>query len=362
MAKKKSKSLLHRDLAIGRVTLSQRALLAKHLSVMLSSGMTINESISIASASSRGKLRVVLARVLKSVETGYSLADALRAQPKIFSTLFVNAVDAGEQSGTLVENLQSISDELEREKELISKIRSSLFYPAVVMLAAIVLGFVLSFVILPQITPIFRGLDVDLPFTTRGLLWVAEQIERYGWRIGVVFFGAIIGFFVLVTRKFMRPITHWAMLHIPVLKGVVQASNLSRFARTFAMLLKSGLPVDESLTITSEVVTNFYYKRALKKVAANVRAGTRISDNLERHESLFPVLVSRMVHVGEESGKFEDTLFYLARFYTVQVDQATKTLSTAIEPVLLLVIGSIVAFLALSIITPIYEITGNVQG
>jgi type II secretory pathway component PulF len=151
-------------------------------------------------------------------------------------------------------------------------------------------------------------------------------------------------------------------LHLPIAKSITRNSNLARFAGNLGALLKSGLTIVEALDICAKTAPNFYYARALKQVSRGVIKGQKLSDNLAKHGDFFPAMAVRMVGVGEKSGKLEETLVYLAEFYDLEVDNATKNLSTIIEPALLILIGLAVGFLALSIITPIYNITGTVSG
>jgi len=357
----KKKTLMEREILIGRVSLTQKALFAKHLSIMLKAGLPITEALSIAQDSAVGKLKKTLGKILKSVEAGKSLSESFGRYPKVFSDFFVKSVYTGEKSGTLVENLENIAEQLEKEKNLISKIKGAMLYPIIILATVFVLGMVLAFLVLPKITPLFEGLKIDLPFTTRALIWFSHFIQDYSFYL---FFG-IIAFLIFMTwllrQKFIKPVTHWLFLNTPILKNIVRKANLARFCRTLAMLLKSGVNIDEALKIIRDTMGNYYYRSAIAKVSESIRKGTKLSENLSQFSNIFPIMLTRMVKVGEESGKFEETLFYLANLYEVEVDNSVKTLSTIIEPVLLIVIGLTVGFLALSIITPIYDITGGIK-
>jgi len=361
MVKQNKSKNLNKDISFGRVGLAQKALLAKHLSVMLKSGLTITESLSIALDSSSGSLRKTLQGVLKSVESGQPLSSSFERYPKVFSGLFISATHAGESSGTLGENLEHLAEQLEKDKELVAKIKGAMLYPIVVLIAAFFLGLAMAFLVLPKITPLFEGLKMDLPVTTRGLIWFSHFVQDYGTAL----FAGIVGFVIfmiwLVKQKFIHPVTHWLFLKVPIIKKISINANLVRFSRTLGTLLKSGLNIDEALVITKDTVGNYYYKKALESASARIGKGTKLSDNLEQYPKLFPKMTTRMVRVGEESGRLEETLLYLAGFYEVEVDTATKFLATAIEPILLIFIGLTVGFLALSIITPIYNITGNIR-
>ena len=356
------KNILEADINfdIGGVSTMQKALFAKHLALMLRSGIPISEALSIASSSSRGKMAAVLEKIRKSVESGRSLSAAFADFPGVFSDLFINVARIGEASGTLPENLEGISEQLKKERELISKIKTAMMYPVMVLSAAFVLGMVVSFAILPKITPLFEGLDIELPITTRILIAFSKIVQQNGIYLFVgIVLSVALGLW-LIRRKFMHPVTHWVMLNTPIVKNISKSSNLARFSRTLGTLLKSGVPIDEALDIARSSAGNYYYKKALVKVSVNTKKGVKLWKNLSQFESLFPPLLIRMIRVGEKTGNFEETLFYLADYYEQEVDNSTKTLSTAIEPAMLLGIGLVVGFLALSIITPIYNITGNI--
>lgn len=349
------------SIEIGRVTLTARALFAKHMAIMLRSGLTLVEALAIARDSARGKLRAVIEDVLAAVERGRTFSDALSDHPRAFPAIFVETVRAGEASGTLSENLDSTASELEKEREFAMKIKGAMMYPIIVFVAAFFLALGVAFFVLPKITPLFEGLRVSLPASTRALIWFSHFIEAYGT---FVFFGLVMFFAAaaaFLKSAFLRPFTHALLLRMPIVGPIARGSNIVRTTRTLALLLKSGLPVDEALRITRDSVINVRYKRALGDILERTAKGARLSDGIAEHSAVFPIIVARMVRVGEESGRFEETLFYLANFYESEVDSATKSLATTLEPVLLLLIGLIVGWLAIAIITPIYEITGNIR-
>lgn len=360
-AKKDSGGLFSKDIAIGGISLMQRALFAQHLAVMLKAGLNIVEALKITTTSVKGKMRVIVEAILKSVQAGHRLSAAFARYPKVFSGLFVGATYAGESSGTLDKSLTNIADQLRREQELVSKIRGAMLYPAVILIAAFVLGMAMTFFILPKIIPLFEGLGQDLPITTKALIWFAHMVQTYGIRLFVGIVAVVSGALWLSRQAFSRPVTHWLLLHLPIAKRIVSHSNLARFGLTLGTLLKSGLQIDEALIISKDTLSNYYYRNALQKVHERVNKGTPVSDNLLRYPNLFPQMFAKMIMVGERSGRLEESLFYLAEYYQLEVDNDTKSLSTMIEPILLLTIGVVVGFLALSIVTPIYNITSTVK-
>ena len=209
--------------------------------------------------------------------------------------------------------------------------------------------------------PLFEGLEIELPLTTQILIWFSHLIEDNG---GWLFLG-IIAFVILVIwlakQKFTQPATHWFLIKLPIIKKISRNTNIARFCGTLGTLLKGGLNIDEALEITQDTLGNYYYKQTVPTMTMHVAKGGKLSQGMTKFSHLYPKMVARMIQVGEKSGTVEASLFYLADYYENEVDTSTKSLSTSIEPVLLIVIGLAVAFLALSIITPIYQITGNVK-
>lgn len=359
--KKEKKSLFGADIAVGGINLTQKAVFAKHLAVMLKSGLNVVEALKIATTSVKGKFRSIVINILRSVQAGHRLSSALARYPKVFSGLFVGATYAGESSGTLDQALENIADQLKKEQELVSKVKGAMIYPVAILIVAGVLAIAMTFFVLPKITPLLEGLGEDIPATTRALIWFSSFVQSHGLSLFIGLVVTIVALVWVVKQKFAKPVVHLLILKAPIIKNISRNSNLTRFCLTLGILLKSGLQIDESLKIARDTLNNYYYKRALIKINDRVSKGTSLSENLDRYRSLFPPMMTKMVMVGERSGKLEETLLYLSDFYQLEVDNDTKSLSTIIEPVLLMSIGVVVGFLAISIITPIYNITGTVK-
>jgi type IV pilus assembly protein PilC len=362
MKKKTSKeNVLAHEISIGGVTLTQQALFAKHLAVAMRAGMTVVEALEVAQEASSGKLKRILLSVLESVRSGNPLADALARYPRAFPGLLQNVVRAGEASGSLEENLEHVAEQLEKEHALRSKVRGAMVYPVVILVATFVLGIGLTFGVLPKITPLFESLKVELPLSTRMLIAFSTFVQNNVWSSLIAITVTVVGLIWLFRQPFIRPVTHAMLLRIPIVKNIVINVNVARFSRTLGTLLRSGVPVTEALTITGDTIENLYYRRAVASITKRVSRGSKLASNLRRHATLFPMMATRMIQVGEGSGKLDETLLYLASFHEGEVDTSTKALATTVEPFLLLFIGLAVGFLAISIITPIYNITGNVK-
>jgi type IV pilus assembly protein PilC len=335
---------------------------------MVKSGISLNEALEvIAEQTSSKKFKRTITKVLARIKTGQSLGNSLAKFPKSFDLLFVNIIKVGEDSGTLEENLEYLAAELEDRLELRRNIQAAAFYPAIVLTSTFGLGFVLAYFVLPKITRLFASLSFKLPLSTRILIWLANVMDKYGLAIGIgIILGVVLVRF-LITLKFFKPIWHWFLIKLPIIGSIIINYNLVMTARTLGILLKSGLPIDQAITITAQTTSNLVYQTRLKKVLPQVQKGKKLSDSLagfkqSRTKPLFPLLVTKMIDVGERSGRLEESLSYLSEYFGKEVEHTTKNLTTVLEPILLIFVGLIVGFIAISIISPIYQITGQLGG
>jgi type II secretory pathway component PulF len=202
---------------------------------------------------------------------------------------------------------------------------------------------------------------VELPLVTRILLKVSEVAREHTWATFFGLFGSIFFFFWFIRQKFLAPFTHWLVLRLPIVGRIVQDVNNAHFALVFGTLLRSGIDIIKAIEVTSSVLNNMYYRKALGRVLVEVQRGKPMSEVMMEYPRLFPPIVSRMINVGERTGKLEDVLNYLAEFYELEVESAMKNLSTALEPVLLLLIGAIALAMAFAILIPIYNFISAIR-
>jgi type II secretory pathway component PulF len=357
--------LIGKDFSLGRVSLVEKTLFVKHLGTMIKSGISLNEALeAIADQTTLKKFKNILDEILSKVKTGQTLGDSLSKFPKIFDPLFINIIRIGEESGTLESNLDYLASELEDRVELRRNIQTASFYPAIVLTMTFGLGLILAYFVLPKITKLFKSLNFDLPLSTKILLWVADVMDKYG---PFIIFGFIIGLFLLrllTLQKFAKPAWHWLIIKMPIVGGIVTNYNLAMVTRTLSILLKSGLTIDHAISITTDTTSNVVYQKRLKEILPQVQRGKRLADSLAgikqgKRRTLFPFLVVKMVGVGEQSGRLDESLAYLAEYFEREVDQTTKNLTTVLEPILLVVVGLIVGFIAISVISPIYQVTAK---
>lgn len=346
-----------------RVPFLDKMLFAKHLAIMLHAGMPLFKAIDTLKDQTNSKrFKEILREVLARLREGESLALSLSRWQKDFGSLYIQIIRIGEESGSLEKNLEYLGDQLEKIYHLKKKIMGALMYPAIVVGATMSLGGILAFIVLPKLIPFFESLSIDLPFATKVLLFVAKTMEAYGI---FILLGLVLLFFIVrmifSRSKGFRYVVHRILLKAPIMGPIATKYNLALFARTMSILLKSGVTIVSALESTGKSINNLVFRERLFESAEEVRKGGKLSDNLERYGKLFPLVFARMVAVGEQTGRLEPTLVYLSEFYENEVDESTKNISSLIEPILLLGIGLAVSFVALAIITPIYEITQGLQ-
>ena len=344
------------------VPLKERMVFARNLSVMIASGLTLSRSISNLVAQTRNKyFKKILAQIFDDVQGGKTLSESLARYPNVFSELFVNMVYVGEISGNLDKVLDILAVQLEKEHDLISKVKGALTYPAVVVVAMIGIAILMLTYILPKILGVFSDMKVTLPATTVFVINLSNFIRDHSVLLILLFIGALIFLkFFLKTDTGKRSLS-FVTIYTPVVSNIVVKVNCARFARIYSALLKSGVSVIDSLGIVSRTLSNVYYKDALKEGISAIQKGTDLSDIIAMYPKIFPVLVSQMLEVGEETGKTETVLEKLADFYESEVDQITKNLSSIIEPVLMLMIGGMVGFFAVAMMQPMYGVLENIN-
>lgn len=347
---------------IGEPRLSHVELLlfTKYISVLLKSGLPIDDALDILLQQSKGPLQKILATLKSSVRTGKTLSDGLQEFPHTFSSVYLNLIRAGESSGTLQGNLDQLSIQLQKEHDLNQKIRGAMMYPMVILTIGLLITVGIVVFVLPNIIGIFDSLHVELPLSTRIVLWISRTTSAHGVLILFLTVGITTLSVYLSRLSFVKPFTHWIILHAPILGQIARQTNLARVLRLMGILLQSGMSISEVLEISSASLRNVYYKNLFKKMKDGVGRGMTITNMLESSPFLMPPLALRLIRVGEETGTLGEMFLYLADFYEQEVDDLTRNLSSLLEPVLIIFIGFMVGGLALSILTPIYKVVSSV--
>ncbi len=346
-----------------RLSVKEKTLFIKRLSFLTGAGVTLLESLQILRRQTKGagKMRM-FDTVIEDVSNGQYLSTSLGKFKNVFGDFAVNIIRVGETSGILNQNLSYLADEFKKNQALRSKVLGALVYPIFITIATLGLTSLLTVFIFPKLQPIFTSLNVALPFTTRTLIFLSAFLRSYGifLVLGLILLGAL--FWMLVKRsKSFHLFVDRALLKVPLLGKIVQSYNMTNLCRTLGLLLKSSVRVNEAVAITADTTANLVYKREIKVIAEKVHQGERISKYLESRPALFPDIMPQMVSIGEKTGNLSETLIYLSELFEGEVDDATKNLSGSLEPLLMIFMGILVGFVAVSVITPIYEITQNLH-
>lgn len=303
----------------------------------------------------------ILDRIIANVENGQFLSQGLSEFRNVFGDLYINVVKIGEESGTLTENLAYLAAELKKKQLLRQRLRSALIYPLIVLVATLGVAGILIFMVMPRLLPIFTSLRVELPWTTKALIAASTFLFASWYWVLLGMAGAIVTAVLLLKIPRVRFSMHRAVLAIPFAGSLSRHTAAAEFTRTLGLLLKSGTKIVDALLLTAESMRNLVYRRALEEAAGFVERGDALHSYFEKKEALFDPTLTRIIEVGDATGTLVDNLFYLADFYEAEVDEVAKNLTSVFEPLLLLVMGLLVGFVAISIITPIYEITRSLR-
>lgn len=346
---------------LNRVSVRDRAFMVRQLATMLTSGLPLAQALSIIGLQSSNEvLREALASIVHDLEHGISFSSTIAKHPKVFSSVAVAAVRAGEASGKLDEVLNELALQMEKETETIAKVRGAMIYPIFIIVAMIIATFVVMWKVVPTLTGILTESGQSLPIPTRMLIWLSTSISGFWWIYILGSIAIIYGIRFYIKTDEGR--NQWNNLKVkfPVIGPVVQGSYMARFSRTLGMLIGSGVPIIESLKIVSEIIDNDIYRRGILQVADEVSRGVPMSVPLQRNKN-FPLIVSQMTLVGEQTGKMDEVFKKLANYYEGQTDETIKGLGSLIEPIILIIIGGAVAFLVFAILMPIYTMSNVIQ-
>lgn len=344
-----------------RISRLEKIMFVRNLATMLKSGLSLVETLGVVRDQANSKkLKQVTQLIIDNVSNGKTLAGSLQQHSPIFSKTVIGMVRAGEASGTLERNLDYIAHELERDYELRRKVVGAMIYPAIVLSATVMLGIGLSIFILPKLVKMFDTFRLELPGLTQAFLNIASFLVDYGIYVLIAFVASLVGLRFISKLRSVRPFLHKINIKLPFTGKLVRDLNLARLTRMLSILLKSGITITESIEITESSVSNIHYKRELERALRGINKGGSLASSMD-NEEVIPSMVRRLIGVGEKTGKLEESLHYLAEFYEDEVDSITKNLSSVVEPILLVVIGVVLGFLAVAIISPIYQFTGALQ-
>jgi type IV pilus assembly protein PilC len=346
----------------GRVKLSDLAIFARQFSTMLDAGVSLIRCLDVLQAqTNNARLRKILMDLSARVESGESLSRSMARHPKAFSQLIIGLIRAGEVGGVLEESLQRIAGFLEKDVELRRKIRSALTYPVIVLLAAVGIVIFLVSWLVPQFASLFKELGIkELPAPTQFLVDLSALFTQRWYVVIIAVVAILIAYKLFVSTRVGRRVADRVKLRVPVFGPLHHKIVMARFSRTMGTLLASGVPILQAMETVAGVVGNSVVSDAVIESRARIREGEKIADPLQRSK-MFPPMVVHMVSVGEESGSLDHMLNKIADFYENEVEMTIASLTAAIEPVMIVLLGIIVGFIVISMFLPMIEVISNLS-
>jgi type IV pilus assembly protein PilC len=363
--KKSTNFVISNLLNSNKVKSDHLVMFTRQLSAMIGAGVPILRALTALSdhISNSPALKKILKTVIIDVEAGSSLGDALAKYPNTFNDVYVNMVKAGESAGIIDEILKRLAMQQEKSMKMRKKIKSAMAYPMVLLVITVIAFFGLMIFIIPQIGTIFKDLggpDAKLPDITLFMLALSNFITSFWYLIIVALALIIFGVSRFVKTNFGKYQFHRLLLKTPIVKKIVVKIAVAHFARTFSSLIEAGVAVLEALTITSRAVGNVLYERALIAAEIEVKNGKSLSSVIDANP-LFPPIVSQMLSVGEETGQTDKILVKVAEFYEEEVDASIDSISSIIEPIMIVIMGSMVGLIAASVMLPIANLSQNIK-
>src|SRR4030042_2788914 len=340
-----------------KISTGEKKDFVKTLSLLIKSGTPINESFRVLSERARSPvLKDVLEKARERTEKGTPIYEVFEDNPN-FEKVFSSFIRAGEESGTLENNLKNLVQWLERKQAMETELKAATLYPKIVLAFALILGGGLTIFVLPRLVPIFTSLNVALPLPSRILLAVSNFIQHSGLflLIGIVLFFVIL--YAISKIKSVKEKIDYFALKMPFLGDFIRDYQLTIISQLFYTLLQSGLMITKIIDIIADSTTNAVYKKSLQYMKERVIRGDPLSLAINKFPDLYPSIYVSMITTGEESGAFVESFEYLAEFFSASISAKTKTLPVILEPIILIFIGLIVAFVASAIVLPIYQVT-----
>ena len=345
----------------GRITIKDKVVFTRQLSTLIGAGLPLTQSLRTVQEQTQNKqLQLVLDEIIASVEGGKSLSESFGKHPKVFDNVFLALVTAGEASGTLDDALRRIAAQQEKDAAMMSKIKGAMTYPAIVLFVIFGVVIFMLVVVVPQVKNLYIDLNQELPLITLIMVGLADVIVKFG-----VFILIGIGVGIYFLRQYMQTesgtkTVDTLKLNAPVFGRMFRKLYMARFTRTGQTLLNTGVPMLDMLKITSQAVNNVVLSAAIKRSADKVKGGKALSDALKNEDDILP-FVPQMISIGEQSGKIDEMMGKAAQVYEDELDEEIKSISTAIEPILMVVLAAVAGTLVAAILLPIYGLVNNLN-
>lgn len=358
---KKQRDALKLNISLlSKVGIRDKIIFTKELAIMSKAGLSIIDALSsIAEEVEKPKFKKAILDIAQSIKGGESLSKSMAKYPDIFPSLYISVIKSGEESGKLDNVLLNLSEQMEKDHELISKVKSAMTYPILILGTLVGVAALILIFVMPQLEKVFLDTGVKLPMMTRALLSTSRLLSHYWWAFSIGLVGLIIFLAKFIKTKIGSQAFDYIKIKSPILGGIFVKIYSARFSRTSFTLISSGVAINEIFDTVGQVVNNSFYAKDLEKISEMIKAGKPFSSSIEQCHR-FPHLVSSLLKVGEKSGKIDYVLGTLAEYFEREVDRATSNLSALIEPVIMLILGIGVGLVVISVLMPIYGLVNAI--
>lgn len=342
------------------VSLSDLAGFTRQLSTMINAGLPLTESLTILKNQEESSMAPVASSALRDIEGGMALAESFGKFPKVFSSVYLALIRAGESAGVLDKILSRLADNLESQREFKAKVKGAMMYPVIIIIGMALVMMLMMIFVIPKLTSLYTEFDASLPKPTEILIAISNFFVKFWWLVIFLFFGGVYLFKIInSTKSGRRKIDEWKF-KIPIFGKLQKQIIFAEFTRTLGLLISSGVSIMEALEISSKTADNIVVEEAIIEVNKQVEKGFPLANSISQ-DPVFPVVLSQMLTVGEETGKVDEVLMKVSHFFQSESEESLKGLTTAIEPLIMLLLGVGVGFLIIAIILPIYNLTSQIK-
>jgi type IV pilus assembly protein PilC len=349
------------EVNIGGVPMDDKVVFMRQFATMTSSGLPITQTLEIlASQASNPQFKKVLKDVLSEVEGGKSLAKSFGKHPGIFSDVVLNLIKAGEDSGNLEQIFLRLAEELEKQRDFQGKIKSAMIYPAIILVTIVAVVVLVMLFMIPAVRDIYTEFGGEIPAVTKFLIALSDFTVSYWWIVLILVLSLVMGVKYYIDTPGGRRVVDNLKLTMPVFGPLFKKIELAQMTQTLYLLVSGGIPILESLDLVAESLGNVWYQDAIDNAAREIEKGSTLSLPLSREEKI-PLIVSQMIAVGEETGRLDEILKKMAEYYSAEVDLMTNNIATLIEPIMLIVMGVVVGFIAVAVYMPLFSLAQVIE-
>jgi type IV pilus assembly protein PilC len=343
----------------GKVSADEVVVFTRQLSTMVNAGLPINDALFSLKEQVSPKFAPTVEEILRKVEGGMSLGEALAGYPHIFNQAYIASVKSGEAAGVLDKVLLRLAEDMEEEKNFRGNIKGAMIYPVIVIVAMVVVAIIMMVAVIPRMTSLYSELGADLPTPTKILMAISGAMVRFWWIVLIILAVAVYGFIAFRRTPEGAKQIDRLILKLPIVGPLQEKTNLTNIARTLSLLVETGLPLVEALDIVAGVANNSLFRETIKAAARGVEKGRSLSEMLSLSGEIIPPIFYQMVAVGEGTGNLDEALAKVATYFKSETEAAIKGLTAAIEPIIMIILGLGVGFLVIAVIMPIYNLTSQ---